>query len=164
MDWRADRRALTIMSLASRCLSKGSISAGFLALLFALLVCDSAAGKRAESSPFLRRPTEVLLFVAHVQGILGLYRIVESLGSLAVSASWAAYAAAVLAFAASRKDAVWARSSLIILGLAAGKALLYDVSNAGPVVRILCLLLTGGLLFAGGWLFRRVSDWEKAAA
>ncbi|MCM2323708.1 MAG: DUF2339 domain-containing protein [Oligoflexia bacterium] len=148
------------LNLANRALTHLEALDGIPALLFAMCVVVVAA--RAGGGGFFpKRLSEVLLFTAHLQGILGLYRIVEANGSLAVSASWAGYAGMILAFAARKREAVWARSSLIVLGLAAGKALLYDVSNATPGVRILCLLLTGGLLYAGGWLFRRVNEWER---
>ncbi|MCM2279761.1 MAG: DUF2339 domain-containing protein [Oligoflexia bacterium] len=148
------------LSLANRALSHSEAWAGIPALLFALGMGVLAMRPGDVGASFPKKPGELLLFAAHLQGILGLYRLVEAQGSLAVSASWAGYAGLILALAARKRDAVWARSSLIVLGLAAGKALLYDVSNATPGVRILCLLLTGGLLYAGGWLFRRLKEWE----
>jgi hypothetical protein len=102
----------------------------------------------------------VMLTFAHLQAVVALYRLSHSSGSFAVSLAWGGYAALVLALASLKKDAVMGRSSVVVLLFAAGKALLYDVSSAAPVVRILCLGLTGALLFLSGFLFRRMSTWK----
>ena len=103
----------------------------------------------------------VLLGVAHVLAIAGLYRLAAEVGSLAVSASWLIYAVAVMVLAFARRDEVMAKSALIVLALAAGKALLYDAAAAPTVVRILCLLLTGVVLYGCGLLMRRIGSWSK---
>ncbi|HAZ14636.1 MAG: hypothetical protein A2X86_06110 [Bdellovibrionales bacterium GWA2_49_15] len=101
----------------------------------------------------------ILLGPAHVLAILAFYRLTTDYGSLAVSASWLIYAICVIAFAFARKDVVMAKSAIFVLGLAAGKALLYDASSAPTVVRILCLLLTGAVLYGAGFLIRKISSW-----
>jgi uncharacterized membrane protein len=117
-------------------------------------------------SDILRARTDAyygLLASAHILAILGLYRLAHDIGSLAVSASWLIYAVMVMLFATSRKDAVIAKSALIVLGFAAGKALIYDAANAPTLIRIFCLLLTGAVLYGCGFLMRRVATWEKTA-
>ncbi len=78
-----------------------------------------------------------------------------------MSASWLIYAVAVMVLAFARRDEVMAKSALIVLALAAGKALLYDAAAAPTVVRILCLLLTGVVLYGCGLLMRRIGSWSK---
>jgi uncharacterized membrane protein len=102
----------------------------------------------------------LLLLAAHGMAIVGFYRIASQEGSLAVSAAWLIYAVAVMAFAFRSKDEVMAKSALIVLGLAAAKALLYDASSAPTLVRIFCLILTGAVLYGAGLLMRRISLWK----
>ncbi len=101
-----------------------------------------------------------LLGAAHVLAVSGLYRLTTDTGSLAVSASWLLYAVSIIAFAFDRKDEVMAKSAMLVLGFAAGKALLYDAASAPTTVRILCLLLTGAALYGSGFLIRRISGWK----
>jgi uncharacterized membrane protein len=100
-----------------------------------------------------------LLGAAHILAIFSLYRYTNDIGSLAVSASWLCYAVAVMLFASTRKDEVMARSALVVLALAAGKALLYDAANAPTLLRIACLLMTGAVLYGCGFFMRRISTW-----
>lgn len=100
------------------------------------------------------------LLASHALAVLGFYQLLEDFGSLAVSAAWLFYAVAVISFAFMRKDKSMAKSALLVLGLAAGKALLYDTSSAETVVRILCLLMTGAVLYGAGLLMRKISSWD----
>lgn len=100
-----------------------------------------------------------LLGVAHVLAIVAFYRLFEPYGSLAVSASWLVYAAAVMGVGFSLKDKYLAKSALAALGLAAAKALLYDAASAATLVRIACLALTGAVLYACGFLLKKTEDW-----
>ena len=112
---------------------------------------------------FIRPKTEgyyAVLGSAHFLAILGLFRLTIDVSSLAVSASWLFYAVAVMLLATKRKDDIMAKSALVVLALAAGKALLYDASSAPTLVRIFCLLLTGAVLYGCGFLMRRVATWN----
>ncbi|MGH6872515.1 MAG: DUF2339 domain-containing protein [Rhizomicrobium sp.] len=136
-----------------------SLAAGILG--FAALWIALAA------APRLRQRTangHILLGAAHVLAVLGSYHLTHAISSLAVSASWLAYAVAVLVLAYVRRDKVMAQSALFVLGFAAGKALLYDAANAPTVVRIFCLLLTGVVLYGCGLFMRRVNDWGRVEA
>jgi hypothetical protein len=126
-------------------------AAGFF-LLYARL--GAVAGKLGD-------PGYVVLTFGHVQCVMALYRFTQDQGSLALSIALGIYALLVLAVAFGRKDEVLGRSSLIILMAAAGKALLYDASSASPVVRVLCLGLTGAVLYTSGYLFRRFAEWRS---
>ncbi len=102
-----------------------------------------------------------LLGAAHLIVILAFYRFADPYGSLAVSVSWLIYAVAIIGFAFVRKDKLMANSALLVLFLAAGKALIYDASSAPTLVRILCLLLTGIVLYGSGFLFRKIAAWRN---
>jgi len=102
-----------------------------------------------------------VLGTTHLLAITSLYRLTTDHGSLAVSASWLFYAICVMSFAFIRKDKIMASSALLVLALAAGKALLYDAASAPTVVRILCLLLTGVVLYAAGFFVKKITQWDS---
>lgn len=101
-----------------------------------------------------------ILAAAHVIAILALYQLAQPAGSFAVSACWLIYAGVVIALAFHQKDKWMAKSAMMVLALAAAKALLYDTSEAPAVVRIACLLLTGLVLYGSGFALRRVDSWQ----
>ena len=102
----------------------------------------------------------LLLTAAHLLAIMAFYQLTHRYNSLAVSASWLIYAFCVILFAFKRKDSVMAKSALLILSLAAAKALLYDAASAPTIVRILCLLVTGVVLYGSGFLLRQFGKWK----
>jgi hypothetical protein len=103
----------------------------------------------------------LLLSSAHLQALASLYQIFYRTGSFAVSVGWALYAGAILAAAFYKRDRLLARSSVFVLMFSAGKALLYDTSNADAGVRVVCLLLTGALLYGAGYLFQKIARWSE---
>ena len=105
--------------------------------------------------------TYCVLGVTHLLAVLACYRLGATIGSLAVSATWLMYAVAVIVLAFARRDEVMAKSAMVVLGLAAGKALLYDAAAAPTGVRIVCLLLTGVVLYGCGLMMRKISTWPK---
>lgn len=129
--------------------------ASFAAIWLALALGPRRMGQRNEYGL-------TLLAAAHMLAIMAFYRLTKDIGSLAVSASWLLYAVAVIGFAFKRRDEIMAKSALFVLSFAAAKALLYDASSAPTVVRILCLLLTGAVLYGSGFLMRKIADWKKA--
>lgn len=106
---------------------------------------------------------QLLLGCAHILALLAFYRLASDAGSLAVSAVWLLYGAGVMGLAFACKDEFMAKSALMVLVFAAGKALLYNAASAPTIVRILCLLLTGAVLYGCGFLMRRLSAWTSDA-
>ncbi|WP_298624360.1 DUF2339 domain-containing protein [uncultured Legionella sp.] len=98
-----------------------------------------------------------LLAAAHVLCIMGLYQLTINYGSLAVSSSWLIYSIIVLSFSYINKDLMMAKSVLIVLSFAAGKALLYDAASTPNIHRTLSLILTGVVLYASGLAIRRMA-------
>lgn len=99
---------------------------------------------------------------AHFLAIMGLYRLADPLGSLAVTSFWLLYAILILTIAYHLKDKLMAHSALLVLGLSAGKALLYDAAMTPTAVRILCLLFTGIVLYGAGLLMKKIALWGKS--
>lgn len=101
-----------------------------------------------------------LLAAAHLLVVLTLYRLTEPYNSFLVSSSWLIYAISIISIAFMRKDKVMANSALLVLGFAAGKVLLYDVASAPTIVRILCLLITGTVLYGAGFMYKKIAKWK----
>jgi uncharacterized membrane protein len=83
---------------------------------------------------------------------------------LAVSLAWGVIGLACLALAFRARDKLLGTSSLLIFAASAAKVLLFDLSDATPLVRIACLLVLGVTLYAGGWLYKRVDAMEGEPA
>jgi len=130
-----------------------ALGAAVFAGLWANLLRPVAIGRKNEVG-------NAFLGAAHVIALLELYRLTVDFGSLAVSAGWLIYGLGVIAFAFPRRDVTMAKSALLVLGFAAGKALLVDASSAPTIVRISCLLVTGAALYGAGWLLRKIDGWR----
>lgn len=102
----------------------------------------------------------ILFAAVHALVLFASYRYADPTGSFAVSALWLSYASAVILIAYSRHDKIMANSALIVLFFAAAKVLLYDASSAPTIVRILCLLSTGVVLYGAGYLYRKIAGWK----
>ena len=103
-----------------------------------------------------------LLAAAHLLCIMSLYQLTIDYGSLAVSSSWLFYGLLVLGFAYIKNDVIMAKSVLIVLSFAAGKALIYDASSTPTIIRTLCLILTGIVLYASGFVIRKMTQWDSS--
>jgi hypothetical protein len=97
-----------------------------------------------------------LLYTPHILMASSLYALLKSSGSFVVSAAWAVYALAILGYGYKTNDKTFAKSSMAILILSALKVLFFDLSGANTIIRVLCLLVTGMLLYISGWMFRKI--------
>jgi len=75
-----------------------------------------------------------------------------------VSLFWGALALGCLTLSLLKRDKILGQSSLLIFAASILKALLYDISNATPLIRIASLLVLGFSLYLGGWLYKKVSS------
>lgn len=105
-----------------------------------------------------------LLAFGHFEVMLGLYRFSEQVpwsGALFVTISWGIYAALILSVAYWRHDKTLGKSALTILLAVSLKAFLYDVGNTSSMIRVFCLLAEGLLLYACGWIFKKMQTWNQ---
>jgi uncharacterized membrane protein len=110
-----------------------------------------AYGKVRTEMP--REGTLVVLYTAHLMAMVTALSAWDS--ALPVAVAWALLAAATLWLGIRRGDRDLGRSALLILAFLAGKVLLHDLSDAGPVARILCLLVLGVALYGSGLVYQR---------
>ncbi len=105
----------------------------------------------------------LVLGFAHLEMLCALYRIslkVPTGGSLFVSCAWGLYALSILLWARSKKDRSLGRSAVLILMAVSIKAAFYDITATDGIVQILSLLSAGAMLYACGWIYKRMSRWE----
>ncbi|MFA6236859.1 MAG: DUF2339 domain-containing protein [Bacteriovorax sp.] len=102
----------------------------------------------------------LFLGLLHILCILALYRLAYDYGSLAVSAAWGLYSVAILILGYINKNAVLAKSSLLVLTVTCLKALVYDAAQTSSGIRIASLILTGAILYGAGFMFQKIKKWE----
>ncbi len=98
----------------------------------------------------------ITLYLGHLGMMVAVVHLVPY--ALGISLIWDTVAMACLWFAFKTQDKTLGQSALLILAVSVGKAMLYDLSNATPMIRIGCLLLLGLSLYAGGFLYKRVEN------
>jgi len=111
----------------------------------------------------------IILFLAHLQGLFGLNRLAEfatgpEQSHFLTSGMWALLALGILLFSQIKKDAILARSSMLIFALVAAKVLISDISGTGSLTRVVALVIIGALLYSGGLIWRRVGQWDRPEA
>jgi uncharacterized membrane protein len=101
-----------------------------------------------------RWPTNAALYLAHLGVLAGIVHASES--RLVVSIAWGLLAVAALVVSMLTGDRRLGRSALVVFAAFAAKVLLFDLSEAGPLVRIGCLVVLGVTMYAGGMLYQRI--------
>lgn len=127
-----------------------------IALLWVFLL---SPGKK---EPFYKNSYGIIvLTLTHLLALAAFYRLTEPYGPLAISASWLYYAVVVMVLGFVKKHSGLTKSALMILVFAAGKVLLLDIVTDSTLIKILCLLLTGTVLYGSGLVMRRTATWKE---
>ena len=113
---------------------------------------------RAERAESLR---QALLLAAHFITMCAIATMLITSNSFTVSFFWLLYSTVVMYFANVRKDTLMAKSTLLVLVISTGKALLIDTESSTAIVRIACLILTGAVLFGSGMFLRKIDQWKQ---
>lgn len=95
-----------------------------------------------------------LLCVGHITAMVASIHLLDE--GIVQSAIWAVLAVGSLIVSKWTQDRLLGQSSLMIFALAAGKALLFDLSGATPLPRIIALVVLGAAFYAGGLLYQRM--------
>lgn len=114
----------------------------------------------SKSSKLVKNKEGMFLELVHIMCVLALYRLAYDYGSFAVSAAWGLYSSSILIFGYVKRNAVVAKSSLLVLTVTCLKALVYDASQTSSGIRIASLILTGAILYGAGYLFQKINKWE----
>jgi uncharacterized membrane protein len=115
--------------------------------------------KRLPNLGSLARP---VLYAGHIALMGGAVNLLDE--RLAVSLVWGVIGLACLALAFRFRDKLLGKSSLLVFAASAAKVLLFDLSDATPLVRIACLAVLGVTLYVGGWMYRKVDAIDSEPA
>jgi len=102
-----------------------------------------------------------LLYLGHVASMAAAVHLLDS--RLEVSVAWGALAILCLIVALAWKDRLLGQSSLLVFGASGAKVLIYDLSDAGPLIRIGILVVLGITFYLGGLLYQRLTDIRQPA-
>ncbi len=81
--------------------------------------------------------------------------------SIYLSAIWAFCGVALLSLAIKVRDKMLGRSALLFFAAAAGKVLLFDLSDSNSFARVLALITMSASLYVGGWLYQSLNKKNK---
>ena len=96
----------------------------------------------------------LLLYAGHVSAMAAALHFFAV--PIVQSAAWGVLALACLAVSLARHDRLLGQSSLLVFAATAGKVLLYDLSGAPPVARIVSLVVLGVTFYFGGLLYQKM--------
>ncbi|MFP6815686.1 MAG: DUF2339 domain-containing protein [Pseudomonadales bacterium] len=109
---------------------------------------------RVRSNDSLKQISVVALYMGHLAVMASTVRFFDS--GMTISSIWAVYAVGLLLLALRTKVHDLGQSSLIIFTASAAKVLLYDLADSAPMIRIGTLIVLGGSLYIGGWLYQNL--------
>jgi uncharacterized membrane protein len=96
----------------------------------------------------------LLLYAGHISAMAAALHFFDV--HIVQSAAWGVLALACLAVSLARHDRLLGQSSLLVFAATAGKVLLYDLSGAHPVARIVSLVVLGVTFYFGGLLYQKM--------
>ncbi len=103
--------------------------------------------------------TMLLLAVGHICAMAAAIRLLHE--PIAESVVWGALAIGCLGLSLYVKDKQMGQSSLAVFGATAVKVLLYDLSGASTIARIIGLVVLGVTFYVGGMLYQRLLVKDK---
>ena len=95
----------------------------------------------------------LLLVMGHICTMAAALRLLHE--PIMESVAWGALAIGCLVLSLNVKDRLLGQSSLAVFGATAVKVLLYDLSGASTIARIIGLVVIGVTFYAGGMLYQR---------
>jgi len=98
----------------------------------------------------------VLLYAGHLTAMAAIVQLVHE--PILQSVSWGLLALGCLAWSLARHERLLGQSSLLLFGTTAAKVMVFDLSGAAPLARIVSLFVLGVTFYAAGLLYRRVAQ------
>jgi uncharacterized membrane protein len=103
----------------------------------------------------------LLVYAGHVAMMAAAVQLLHV--PIVQSTAWGLLALACLGISMWRNNRMLGQSSLLVFGATAAKVLLYDLSGAPPLARIISLVVLGLTFYVGGMLYQRLSAVRDAA-
>jgi uncharacterized membrane protein len=101
-----------------------------------------------------------LLYVGHLTAMVASLHLLHD--HFLQSVAWGLLALGCLGLSLARRDRDLGQSSLFVFGATAVKVLLYDLSGAPPIARIIGLIVLGVTFYVGGMLYQRTTATASA--
>jgi hypothetical protein len=106
----------------------------------------------------VKRPTSLpkvlLLYMGHVCTMAAALHFIGT--PIIESTAWGILALATLGISVWQRDRLLGQSSLLVFAATGAKVLLYDLSGAPPIARIVSLVVLGLTFYFGGMLYQRM--------
>ncbi len=100
-----------------------------------------------------------LVYLGHLTAMAAIVTVFEN--RAIVSISWGALALGFLVFSLQTKNKFIGKSALLIFLASGLKVVLYDLSGATPVIRVICLMVLAATLYVGGLLNKKIESLES---
>lgn len=110
---------------------------------------------------FKKSKNVFLLSVANISIIFAICRLKDLIGEIWIGPLCVAYAFACLLMALKWSDKLLARAALPVIVFAIGRFWAFNFSNLSPLERIISLIVMGGLIYAGGLVYRKIPNMQS---
>ncbi len=97
----------------------------------------------------------LLLYAGHITAISAVIELIHE--RILQSVVWALLALACMLWSLARRDRTVGQSSLLLFAATGVKVMLFDLSHAAPLTRIVSLLILGVTFYSGGLLYQRIA-------
>ena len=97
-----------------------------------------------------------LIYLAHIQVIISLFRLKEYFGTISVAPLVITYVFVILLWSTKIKEKYIAKSALPLIFIGLARFIFFDFSGLSGIPQILSLFVMGGLIYIGGYLYRKV--------
>jgi hypothetical protein len=101
-------------------------------------------------------PKIILIYAAHIMLILSVFNLSPVIGEIWVAPLCVAYAFMNLVLALKKNDKLLATASFPVIFIAIGRFLFSNFNDLSQLERIVSLIVMGGLIYIGGFIFRKI--------
>lgn len=100
--------------------------------------------------------SSLIMYLAHAQMMTCIWRLKAYLPEVYIAPLWILYAFGILLWALKKEDELLAKSFLPLVVFGLGRFMIFQFADLGSLQKIASLFVMGGLIFAGGYLYRRI--------
>lgn len=105
--------------------------------------------------------SSLILYLAHIQVFLSIHRLAEYIGDFTIAPLWVAYAFVILYWSLKKKDKDMAKGSILLFLVPLGWFLIIDFEKLKGLERVASLLIMGGLIYTGGYIYKKAISIDK---
>ena len=98
----------------------------------------------------------LIMYMGHAQMVTGIWRLKEYIPEVYIAPLWILYAFGILAWSVKRSDEIMAKGAIPLVVVGLGRFLFFQFFDLSTLQKIVSLFVMGGLIFAGGYLYRKV--------